>query len=147
MMTKEEINAMFGKRGCDVIYVDTDSVKLQPVECTIVWNHGETTYLKGKNALRIAKHWLYTDPDCLLVYTSNWIYLKCEEPKEITFIYDAYDEYNHKHSRCHEIKLEMNGKSVNELFDIALFKAQTECLKNNLTLLSICINNTDAIIG
>lgn len=45
-------------------------------ECTIVWNHGETTYLKGMNALRIARHWLYTDPDCLLVYTSGWIYLK-----------------------------------------------------------------------
>ena len=75
-MSKEEINAMFGKKGCEVIYVDTDSVKLQPVECTIVWSHGETTYLKGKNALRIARHWLYTDPDCLLVYTSGWIYLK-----------------------------------------------------------------------
>lgn len=45
-------------------------------ECTIVWNHGETTYLKGKNALCIARHWLYTDPDCLLVYTAGWIYLK-----------------------------------------------------------------------
>lgn len=80
MMTKDEINAMFGKKGCEVVYVDTDSVKLDPVECTIVWNHGETTYLKGKNALRIARHWLYTDPDCLLVYTAGWIYLKGDDP-------------------------------------------------------------------
>lgn len=48
-------------------------------ECTIVWNHGETTYLKGKNALRIARNWLYNDDECLLVYTPGWIYLKWDE--------------------------------------------------------------------
>ena len=58
------------------IYADTDSIRYEVPECTIVWNHGETTYLKGKNALRIALRWLYSDDDCLLVYTPGWIYLK-----------------------------------------------------------------------
>ena len=59
-----------------IVYVDTDSIKYVIPSCTILWRSGETTYLKGKNALRIAKHWLYTDDDCLLVYTPGWIYLK-----------------------------------------------------------------------
>lgn len=81
-MSKEEIkvqlNNKYGRLQADpdFIYADTDSLKFEVPECTIVWNHGETTYLKGKNALRIARHWLYTDPDCLLVYTAGWIYLK-----------------------------------------------------------------------
>ena len=78
-MNKEEINAMFGRKNVDVVYVDTDSLKYEVPECTIVWNHGETTYLKGKNALRIARRWLYNDDECLLVYTPGWIYLKSEE--------------------------------------------------------------------
>ena len=74
---KVQINKKYGLSGDpDYIYADTDSFKLDVPECTIVWNHGETTYLKGKNALRIARHWLYTDPDCLLVHTAGWIYLK-----------------------------------------------------------------------
>lgn len=59
--------------------MERDEINLfKPItpDCTIIWNHGETTYLKGKNALLIARHWLYTDPDCLLVYTDGWIYLK-----------------------------------------------------------------------
>lgn len=74
---KVQINKKYGlSADNDFCYADTDSFKYEVPECTIVWNHGETTYLKGKNALRIARNWLYTDPDCLLVYTSGWIYLK-----------------------------------------------------------------------
>lgn len=61
------------------IYYDIDSFKVeQPktIACTILWSSGETTYLKGKNSLRIARSWLYSDPECLLVYTPGWIYLK-----------------------------------------------------------------------
>lgn len=61
------------------IYYDTDSLKVEmpkPIACTILWSSGETTYLKGKNALRIARAWLYSDAECLLVYTPGWIYLK-----------------------------------------------------------------------
>lgn len=61
------------------MYYDSDSLQScpsKPISCTILWSSGETTYLKGKNALRIARSWLYSDPDCLLVYTSGWIYLK-----------------------------------------------------------------------
>ena len=61
------------------IYYDTDSLKVEkpkPIACTILWGSGETTYLKGKNALRIARSWLYSDPECVLVYTPGWIYLK-----------------------------------------------------------------------
>lgn len=78
MMGKIEINSIYGIGDPMVApaYADTDSFKLYVPECTIVWNHGETTYIKGKNALRIARHWLYTDPDCLLVHTAGWIYLK-----------------------------------------------------------------------
>lgn len=88
---KRKINNLYGKH---TVYVDTDSAKelqenepdpdikdidlckkMTP-ECSIIWNHGEVTYLKGANALRIARSWLYNDPDCLMVYTSGWIYLK-----------------------------------------------------------------------
>lgn len=55
---------------------DIDLFKKMTPECSIIWNHGEVTYLKGANALRIARSWLYNDPDCLMVYTSGWIYLK-----------------------------------------------------------------------
>lgn len=65
----------------EFIYADTDSFKYKVPECTIVWNHGETTYLKGKNALRIARRWLYSDDECLLVYTDGWIYLKGGDQK------------------------------------------------------------------
>lgn len=61
------------------MYYDSDSCQpepSQPISCTILWSSGETTYLKGKNALRIARCWLYSEPDCLLVYTPGWIYLK-----------------------------------------------------------------------
>lgn len=61
------------------MYYDTDSFKVEkpkPIACTILWRSGETTYLKGKNALRIARSWLYSDSDCLMVYTPGWIYLK-----------------------------------------------------------------------
>ncbi len=61
------------------IYYDTDRLKVEkpkPISCTILWSSGETTYLKGKNALRIARAWLYSDAECLLVYTPGWIYLK-----------------------------------------------------------------------
>lgn len=61
------------------IYYDTDILKVEkpkPISCTILWSSGETTYLKGKNALRIARAWLYSDAECLLVYTPGWIYLK-----------------------------------------------------------------------
>lgn len=59
------------------VYYDTDSLKVEkPISCTILWSSGETTYLKGKNALRIARAWLYSDAECLLVYTPGWIYLK-----------------------------------------------------------------------
>lgn len=67
-----------------IIYYDTDSLKVEkpkPIACTILWSSGETTYLKGKNALRIARAWLYSDPECLLVYTPGWIYLKSGEMK------------------------------------------------------------------
>ena len=59
-------------------YYDSDSLQSKPTvpHCTILWASGETTYLKGKNALRIARAWLYSDPDCLLVSTPGWIYLK-----------------------------------------------------------------------
>lgn len=57
-------------------YYDTDSLKYVTPHCTILWASGETTYLKGKNALRIARAWLYSDPECLLVSTPGWIYLK-----------------------------------------------------------------------
>lgn len=67
-MIREDINVQLNK-------------EYEVPECTIVWNHGETTYLKGKNALRIARHWLYTDPGCLLVYTAGWIYLKGGDQK------------------------------------------------------------------
>lgn len=66
----------------NVIYTDIDSVKVSIPEaeeipaCTILWNGGETTYIKGKNALRIARHWLYDNNDCLMIYTPGWIYLK-----------------------------------------------------------------------
>lgn len=142
---KEALNKKFGRLQAahEFVYADSDSCKYAVPECTIVWNHGETTYLKGKNALRIARHWLYTDPDCLLVYTPGWIYLKCEKPEEITFIYDAYDNANHKHKRCNEVKIEMIGQSFWSLFREALAVAEEECLKNDLTLLSICVSNTD----
>lgn len=60
------------------IYYDSDSLQSKPSvpHCTILWASGETTYLKGKNALRIARSWLYSDPECLLVSTPGWIYLK-----------------------------------------------------------------------
>ena len=61
------------------MYYDSDSLQPEPskpISCTILWRSGETTYLKGKNALRIARSWLYRDPDCLMVYTPGWIYLK-----------------------------------------------------------------------
>ena len=61
------------------IYYDTDSFiveKPKPISCTILWSSGETSYLKGKNALRIARAWLYSDAACLMVYTPGWIYLK-----------------------------------------------------------------------
>lgn len=65
-----------------IIYYDTDSLKVEkPISCTILWSSGETTYLKGKNALRIARSWLYSDPECLLVYTPGWIYLKAGAEK------------------------------------------------------------------
>ena len=59
-------------------YYDSDSLQSKPSvpHCTILWASGETTYLKGKNALRIARAWLYSDPECLLVSTPGWIYLK-----------------------------------------------------------------------
>lgn len=59
-------------------YYDSDSLQRRPSvpHCTILWRSGETTYLKGKNALRIARAWLYSDPECLLVSTPGWIYLK-----------------------------------------------------------------------
>lgn len=69
------------------IYYDTDSLKVEkpkPISCTILWSSGETTYLKGKNALRIARSWLYSDPECLLVYTTGWIYLKAGAEKVST---------------------------------------------------------------
>lgn len=71
-------NYIFDSKTCNIVQDSNkpDVIKYEVPECTIVWNHGETTYLKGKNALRIARHWLYTDPDCLLVYTAGWIYLK-----------------------------------------------------------------------
>ena len=62
-----------------IAYYDTDSCEFRKPEtpsCTILWRSGETTYLKGKNALRIARSWLYSDQDCLMVYTPGWIYLK-----------------------------------------------------------------------
>lgn len=62
-----------------IIYYDSDSCQpgpSRPISCTILWSSGETTYFKGKNALRIARAWLYSDPDCILVYTPGWIYLK-----------------------------------------------------------------------
>ena len=52
--------------------------------CTIVWEHGEITELKGKNCLTIARSWLYRDPECLLVHTDGWIYLKDLE-KRVTY--------------------------------------------------------------
>ena len=61
------------------MYFDSDSLKVEKhkvISCTILWKSGETTYLKGKNALRISRSWLYSDPDCLMVYTPGWIYLK-----------------------------------------------------------------------
>lgn len=61
------------------MYYDSDSCLSEPskpISCTILWSSGETTYLKGKNALRIARAWLYSDPECLLVSTPGWIYLK-----------------------------------------------------------------------
>lgn len=61
------------------MYYDTDSMKVEKpksIACTILWSSGETTYLKGKNALRIARAWLYSDPECILVCTPGWIYLK-----------------------------------------------------------------------
>lgn len=58
------------------VYEDTDSVQEDIPECTILWKNGETTYLKGRNALRIARNWLYHEEECLLVYTTGWIYLK-----------------------------------------------------------------------
>lgn len=61
------------------MYYDSDSLQpepSQPISCTILWSSGETTYLKGKNALRIARCWLYSEPECLLIYTHGWIYLK-----------------------------------------------------------------------
>lgn len=64
-------------------YYDTDSFQIREdnrVACTILWKSGETTYIKGKHALRIARSWLYSDPDCLMVYTTGWIYLKGGEP-------------------------------------------------------------------
>lgn len=141
---KRKINELYGNKN--VIYADTDSFKLAVPECTIVWKHGETTYLKGKNALRIARHWLYTDPECLLVHTAGWIYLKGEKPEQITFIYDAYDNANHKHKRCNKVNIEMNGQSFSALFREALKAAEDECLKNDLTLLSVCVSNTDAAV-
>lgn len=68
----------------EIIYYDTDSLKVEkpkPISCTILWSSGETTYLKGKNALRIARSWLYSDQECLLVYTPGWIYLKAGAEK------------------------------------------------------------------
>ena len=61
-----------------ICYYDSDSLQRKPSvpHCTILWSSGETTYLKGKNALRIARAWLYSDPECLLVSTPGWIYLK-----------------------------------------------------------------------
>lgn len=64
-----------------IVYVDTDSIKYAVPYCFIVWASGETTYLKGKNALRIARSWLYSDPECLMVYTPGWIYLKGGDQK------------------------------------------------------------------
>ena len=66
------------------IYYNSDSLKVEkPISCTILWSSGETTYLKGKNALRIARAWLYSDAECLMVYTPGWIYLKGDK-EEIT---------------------------------------------------------------
>ena len=82
---KVQLNKKYGlSADPEFIYADTDSVKYEVPECTIVWNHGETTYLKGKNALRIARRWLYSDDDCLLVYTPGWIYLKPGREEIIT---------------------------------------------------------------
>ena len=66
-----------------VVYYDSDSLQRRPSvpHCTILWASGETTYLKGKNALRIARAWLYSDPECLLVSTPGWIYLKGGDQK------------------------------------------------------------------
>ena len=52
--------------------------------CTIVWVHGEITEIKGKNALQIARKWLYNNDDVLLVHTTGWIYLKDME-KRVTY--------------------------------------------------------------
>ena len=60
----------------DMISLAVDTQKHFAPDCTILWVKGETTYLKGKNALRIARTWLETDPDCLMIYSAGWLYLK-----------------------------------------------------------------------
>ena len=59
-------------------YKDTDSfqLKMEIPAAEVIWEHGEITYIKGHNALRLAIHWLADDPECLAVQCNGVLYLK-----------------------------------------------------------------------
>lgn len=46
------------------------------MKATIIWEGCDITTIKGANALKIALHWLHTNPECLVVVSGNNLYLK-----------------------------------------------------------------------
>lgn len=76
-MTEQEFRRKVGAvRYGDMVTDPELEFRLSPIECHIIWEHGEVTYLKGHNALRLAMHWLKKDRDCLAVMCNHNLYLK-----------------------------------------------------------------------
>lgn len=76
-MIEQEFRRKVGAtRYGDTVTDPEFEVRIPPIECHIIWEHGEVTYLKGWNSLRLAMHWLKKDHDCLAVICNHILYLK-----------------------------------------------------------------------
>ena len=76
-MTEQEFRRKIGAtRYGDTVTDPELEFKLVTPEVHIIWEHGDVTYIKGHNALRLAMHWLDCDRDCLAVLCRGTMYLK-----------------------------------------------------------------------